>query len=332
MKTHQITPILTIILLLTLFATQVNAGAIQSNVAIFNITITASGGGNLTIGQNTYSVIIGEPVVGNVTTNQSQFRFGFFHSSKSLTDVTVSVNQPPILPTWIYPTNGTVVLDDPLIVLAYSSSDPESDAITYYIYQNGQFIKTSPHNATVELDNGTYNYSVAAFDGSKYSNNATTNFVVDTPLVISLAWALPVSFIYIGVIVFYLFVGYTLKDKNLQEFMTRDGFVSKEVVQPLIKGIKWLYLGMSIPLVLLGIHIASLIAIAGEAPQSVVDALSTTFSITMWISIITLVVVILFLWKMPLDMLFRSVKSMGGLSDYRGMGEKRRMRGKRGKI
>lgn len=269
----------------------VQGAAIQTDTTLFNITVSASGYDNFTsdIQNTTYKVLIGEPVVGNVTTGTSQFKFGFFHAQHaSFIAFVASTNQAPILPIWIFPQNNTAILDDTLVLLQYSSSDPDGDPITYYVYQNDTFIRTSDTNISVILENGSYNFTVAAFDGSLYSANATTTFKVDVPVAANLDWALPVALLYLGGIAVYLFFGFTLKDKQLEQFISKTGMIRKEVVNPAMTILKSLYY-LSIPAIfLMGFGLGITMAETAGASSESLSIMNLTFIIFSVIYTITI--------------------------------------------
>lgn len=293
MKTYQIIPILAILLILPILSQNVTSAATQSNVAIFNITVTASGGASFNTESSNYSLIIGEPVVGQVNTDKSNISFGFFQAQKTLGGFAVVINQAPNTPIWIYPTNGTLVLDNSLVVLEYTASDDDGDALTYYIYENGTFKETSSGNTSDIFNNGGYSYTVSAYDGSKWSNNATTIFEVDVPL--SVDWPLAVIVMYVSSIIFFVFMGIAIKDKQIDKIITESGVQEKEIRNGLLTLLKMFFILSSPGLVIGGIHIGREIAIAGSAPGSVTNALLNIMQFSIAAYILLLLVFLIFL-------------------------------------
>lgn len=81
-------------------------------------------------------------------------------------------NTPPNTPSIIYPIehgNYTNVTS-----INVSSSDIDGDALTYYIYVNGQLNITTGANATAwNLSDGNYNITISAYDGTDFSENSS---------------------------------------------------------------------------------------------------------------------------------------------------------------
>lgn len=232
MKARQKALISAILILAALLPVLVESREIHTDTTLFNVTITASGGGIIGTDDTNYSVVIGEPVVGNASTDTTQFRYGFFYSLSELAGFILTTNIPPGLPVWIYPTNGTQILDDPLVVMLYSAGDGDGDVLTYYLYQNGDFLRTTPGNASKIFSNGNYTVTVAAYDGQDFGSNATTNFTVDVPVADSMDLQSIVILIPFIVAAILLAVAAMLRNTDMEYFRHFLMIISLGMVVP----------------------------------------------------------------------------------------------------
>ncbi|NJD54541.1 MAG: hypothetical protein FIB07_16980 [Candidatus Methanoperedens sp.] len=97
-------------------------------------------------------------------------------------EVVVYGNVPPTIPTLLTPTNNSLYNTTSIINLAWSSTDNESDTLTYDLKINGSVYLTniSYNNTNVILPEGTHNWTVRAYDGYNYSDYANLSyFTVD---------------------------------------------------------------------------------------------------------------------------------------------------------
>lgn len=116
-----------------------------------------------------------------------------------------------------------------------------------------------------------------------------------------MTWQNGVAFLYISAVAFYVVYGFTIKDNQLKEVITKSGLIKVEVTNWLLGTLKLIYL-LSMPaLVILGIHLASEMAINGSAPATITDSLTTAMQVFLSIYVFTLGVFLILLLKNVLE-------------------------------